>query len=280
MRVPTGVSPRDFADALKKFEEAIGKEWVFTSDDDVNTYRDPYSPFWHESEEPIPSAAVAPDSVEQVQQIVRIAGAHKIPLWTISTGKNLGYGASAPLLTGTLGLNAALQIPPGTAPAHRRMTMKGSFVLDQAQFTNEGVKGRGRELSLRGQGRLGELKSPDPTDVAAHIEGNFEVARALIRFPALYFRVPGANIGLKGTYALDGGALDFIGNARMQVVLSKMVGGWKGFLLKAADPFFKNGSGADIPIHIGGTNRNPKIGLDFAARGATSPESPSRSRSK
>ena len=50
------------------------------------------------AEEPIPSAAVAPESVEQVQQIVRIAGAHKIPLWTISTGKNLGYGGSAPLL--------------------------------------------------------------------------------------------------------------------------------------------------------------------------------------
>jgi 4-cresol dehydrogenase (hydroxylating) len=105
MRVPSGVSPRDFADALKKFEEAVGKEWVFTSDDDINTYRDSYSPFWHESEEPIPSAAVAPDSVEQVQQIVRIAGAHKIPLWTISTGKNLGYGGTAPLLTGSVVLD-------------------------------------------------------------------------------------------------------------------------------------------------------------------------------
>ena len=105
MRVPPGVSPRDFGDALKKFEEAIGKEWVFTSDDDINTYRDSYSPFWHESEEPIPSAAVAPDSVEQVQQIVRIAGAHKIPLWTISTGKNLGYGGTAPLLGGSVVLD-------------------------------------------------------------------------------------------------------------------------------------------------------------------------------
>jgi len=105
MRVPPGVSPRDFDGALKQFEEAVGKEWVFTSDDDINTYRDSYSPFWHETEEPIPSAAVAPDSVEQVQQIVRIAGAHKIPLWTISTGKNLGYGGTAPLLGGSVVLD-------------------------------------------------------------------------------------------------------------------------------------------------------------------------------
>jgi hypothetical protein len=203
-----------------------------------------------------------------------------IPQGRIEDFTHLASHDPGPLLTGTLTLNAALQIPPGTIPAHRRMTMTGRFALDQAQFTNTGVKGRVRELSLRGQGRVNELKSPDSADVAAHIEGNFAVAGAVIRFPALYFKVPGANIGLKGTYALDGGALDFIGNARMQVALSKMVGGWKGFLLKAADPFFKDGSGADIPIHIGGTNRNPKIGLDFAARGATSPESPDRSESK
>ena len=50
----------------------------------------------------MPSAAVAPDRVEQVQEIVRIAGRFKIPLWTISTGKNLGYGGSAPKLSGSV----------------------------------------------------------------------------------------------------------------------------------------------------------------------------------
>ena len=100
-RLPPGLSAKDFSDALKQFEEAIGKEWVFSSDEDVDLYRDSYSPFWHEEEEPIPSAAVAPDSVEGVQKIVKIANQYKIPLWTISTGKNLGYGGAAPLLSGT-----------------------------------------------------------------------------------------------------------------------------------------------------------------------------------
>ena len=101
MRVPPGLTPADFADALKQWEQAVGRDWVFSSDEDVDTYRDSYSPFWHESDEPIPSAAVAPKTVEQVQQALRIASAYKIPLWTISTGKNLGYGGSAPLLSGT-----------------------------------------------------------------------------------------------------------------------------------------------------------------------------------
>ncbi len=105
MRLPPGVSSHDFSSALTQFANAVQQEWVFTSDDDVNTYRDSYSPFWHEPEEPIPSAAVAPDGVEQVQAVVKIANNFKIPLWIISTGKNLGYGGSAPLLGGSMVLD-------------------------------------------------------------------------------------------------------------------------------------------------------------------------------
>src|ERR1700733_328996 len=105
MKVPPGVSAGDFADALKQFADAVGKEWVFSSDEDVDLYRDSYSPFWHEAEDRVPSAAVAPDGVEQVQKVVRIANTYKIPLWTVSTGKNLGYGGSAPLLGGSVVLD-------------------------------------------------------------------------------------------------------------------------------------------------------------------------------
>ena len=102
MPLPPGIGQRAFSAALREFEGAIGKEWVFSSTEDIDLYRDSYSPFWHENEEPIPSAAVAPDRVEQVQAIVKIAGKYGIPLWTISTGKNLGYGGSAPLLSGSV----------------------------------------------------------------------------------------------------------------------------------------------------------------------------------
>jgi len=105
MRLPPGVNSKDFSNVLNQFAVAVGKEWVFTSDEDVDLYRDSYSPVWNEPEEPIPSAAVAPDSVEQVQAVVRIANEYKIPLWTISTGKNLGYGGSAPLLGGSVVLD-------------------------------------------------------------------------------------------------------------------------------------------------------------------------------
>ena len=100
MAVPPGVSERDFAKALEEFANAVGQEWVYTSDEDVKLYRDAYSPFYGEKEDRVASAAVAPDRVEQVQAIVRTANKYKIPLWTISTGKNLGYGGSSPAYSG------------------------------------------------------------------------------------------------------------------------------------------------------------------------------------
>jgi len=71
----------------------------------METYRDSYSPFWHEEEDRVPSAAVAPDTLEQVQAAVRIANQFKIPIWTISTGKNLAYGGSSPALSGSVVLD-------------------------------------------------------------------------------------------------------------------------------------------------------------------------------
>jgi 4-cresol dehydrogenase (hydroxylating) len=105
MPLPPGVRARDFSDALKQFGEAVGKEWVFSSEEDVSLYRDSFSPFWHEEEDPVPAAAVAPHSVEQVQQVLKVANQYKIPLWTISTGRNLGYGGSAPNISGTVMLD-------------------------------------------------------------------------------------------------------------------------------------------------------------------------------
>ena len=82
---PPGVSEQDFAAALQAFAAAIGPEWVFTSAADVALYRDAYSPFRDEAGERVASAAVAPDSVEQVREVVRIANRYRIPLYPIST---------------------------------------------------------------------------------------------------------------------------------------------------------------------------------------------------
>jgi (+)-pinoresinol hydroxylase len=102
MRTPPGVSSANFARAVQRFADAVGTQWVFTDDADVDTYRDAYSPLWGEPTERVASAAVAPETVPQVQQIVQIANEYSIPLYTISTGRNLAYGGSAPVYSGSV----------------------------------------------------------------------------------------------------------------------------------------------------------------------------------
>lgn len=174
----------------------------------------------------------------------------------------LASRSATQLLTGDLTLKAALHIPPGPVPVHRRMTLEGSFALDRARFTSAKIQDRIEELSLRGQGRPGELKSTDPASIHSAMLGHFQLAGGVIALPELQYTVPGAEIQLKGDYGLEGGTLDFGGTAKTDATVSQMVGGWKGFLLKPADRFFKkNGAGAQIPIHIEGTREEPRIGI-------------------
>ena len=102
MRTPPGVTEADFAEALQQFAAAIGSQWVFTNEEDVATYKDAYSPLWGEPEEKVASAALAPESVGQIQKIVGIANRFSIPLYPISTGRNLAYGGSAPVYSGSV----------------------------------------------------------------------------------------------------------------------------------------------------------------------------------
>lgn len=105
MAVPPGVNDGDWKRALEQFRAAVGPDWVFTSDEDVAMYKDAYSPFQGEADEISVSAAVAPQSVEEVQQVVRTANRFRVPIYAISTGKNLGYGGSAPNLSGSVVLD-------------------------------------------------------------------------------------------------------------------------------------------------------------------------------
>jgi len=102
MITPPGLSAATFADGLAEMRSAVGGEWVFTEEADLHAYRDFYSVFWDEPEERLASAAVAPGSVEEVQAVLRAANARGIPVYPISTGRNLGYGGAAPVYSGSV----------------------------------------------------------------------------------------------------------------------------------------------------------------------------------
>jgi 4-cresol dehydrogenase (hydroxylating) len=80
--------------ALADFTSALGADRVLTSDSDLAAFRDPFQfPGWDDY---TASAVLMPETVAEIQEIVRIAGRHGVPLWTHSTGRNNGYGGPAP----------------------------------------------------------------------------------------------------------------------------------------------------------------------------------------
>ena len=177
---------------------------------------------------------------------------------------HLASNTSTPLLTGSLTMKAALHIPPGHEPVHKRLNLKGAFNLDQVRFTSEKIQGRITDLSLRGQGLPHQIKGADPDAVRSTMQGDFQLGEAVITLPALTYTVPGATIQLKGTYGVEGGALDFTGVAKLNATVSQMVGGVFGLLLKPADRIFKkDGAGTEVPIRISGTRQDPQFGVEF-----------------
>ena len=100
--LPTGVSESRFNEALNAFRGVVGSDWVFSTDQDRDTYLDH---FGFDQSEHVSAAAVAPLTVDEVQAIVRLANEYRIPLWPISRGKNFGYGSAAPVMSGSIVLD-------------------------------------------------------------------------------------------------------------------------------------------------------------------------------
>ena len=96
IHLPPGMSSGLWPSILAEFEDVVGKEHVVTADELRAQFSDPFAFVLEEQNNTTASAALQPKSVEEIQGVLKIANKHKIPLWTISRGRNLGYGGPAP----------------------------------------------------------------------------------------------------------------------------------------------------------------------------------------
>ncbi|MGH6784849.1 MAG: FAD-binding oxidoreductase, partial [Sphingomicrobium sp.] len=97
--LPPGFDEAKFAQLMRAFEAALGADKVFFEDLDRTGYRDKFAV---QEGSHVPAGAVGPTSVEEVQAAMRNANQFRAPVWPISRGKNLGYGGSAPHLSGSV----------------------------------------------------------------------------------------------------------------------------------------------------------------------------------
>ena len=101
--LPPGMGEGPFRGALRAFAGVVGEAHVLGPEQDLTAYLDPYA--FVDPGAFACSAVVLPGSVEEVQAIIRIAAKAGVPLWTVSRGRNLGYGGAAPRLRGSVVLD-------------------------------------------------------------------------------------------------------------------------------------------------------------------------------
>ncbi len=97
IRPTVSYSPSDVA--MRAFVAALGEANVRVEDASIS-HGDPYA--YADQNRFRPAAALLPGSVEELQAILAIAREHRVPLWSVSTGKNLGYGGAAPRVSGSV----------------------------------------------------------------------------------------------------------------------------------------------------------------------------------
>ncbi|HXC57762.1 MAG TPA: FAD-binding oxidoreductase, partial [Steroidobacteraceae bacterium] len=100
--LPPGMNAGQMDKALSALTRVVGSEWVLATDLDRDTYLDHFAV---DEAAHAAAAAVVPQNAEHVVEIIKVANAHKLPLWPISRGKNFGYGGAAPRLKGSVVLD-------------------------------------------------------------------------------------------------------------------------------------------------------------------------------
>lgn len=93
--LPPNVDVGKWKVILAQFLTILGEKGVIIGDEHKLNYLDIFSLREDEGEIRGSPCALRPTTVEQIQAILKIANEHKLPLWTVSRGKNLGYGANA-----------------------------------------------------------------------------------------------------------------------------------------------------------------------------------------
>ncbi|KIW96286.1 uncharacterized protein Z519_03355 [Cladophialophora bantiana CBS 173.52] len=100
--LPPSLDFTTWMSVLAEFRTILGNDGVLVGHEQRIRYVDPYAEEHDEQERRGSAATLLPVTVEEIQAILRICNKHQIPLWTVSRGKNLGYGGPAARVRGSM----------------------------------------------------------------------------------------------------------------------------------------------------------------------------------
>jgi len=110
-----GTSKAGLARAVAEYRKILGSKNVLIEAEALAPYSKIMIPSPNIQHQPI--GALIVHSVEQIQKVLAVCNKYKIPIWPISTGRNIGYGSAAPATPGQLvldmrNMNKILEIDP------------------------------------------------------------------------------------------------------------------------------------------------------------------------
>jgi hypothetical protein len=205
-------------------------------------------------------------------------------LWMFVRGKK-------PALSGVTNLRAHVIIPPDLHPFLHQIRLSGDFGISGGEFSRASTQADVDALSERARGikpaavkptdaeateaKSADTKSADAKtnhdvadqnleDVISNLAGHVEVHEGIAHFRDFSFSIPGAFARAHGEYNLENKEVNLHGTLRTEAELSEMSSGFKSVLLKPLNVVFrKKHAGAEVPVHLIGTYRNPDFGLDL-----------------
>ena len=177
-------------------------------------------------------------------------------------------------MSGSITLQANVEIPPGQEEFLKKIKLRGKFGVAGGTFSKSSTQEGVNKLSA---GARGEKDTSDPETAVTDLKGQVSLEEGVGTFSDLSFGVPGANASMHGTYNLLNEKIDLRGQMQVQSKISNTESGTKAFLLKMMEPFFKKKKkGEIVPVRISGTYGHPTFGLslnDKNAQNVPDPES-------
>jgi hypothetical protein len=171
-----------------------------------------------------------------------------------------------PSLTGSINLQAKIQVPPGPPGFLRKLDLKGSCIIGSEHFTNPKVQQPVDALTQSAAGEDKKQQAEDPETVLSQFAGQVSVKNGVATLSNVSFSAPGTRAQLQGAYNLVDRKVDLHGTLYTNGKLDDTTSGFKALVLKAVGPLLKQKSVTVVPFAITGTSSHPSFALDFTAK--------------
>lgn len=158
---------------------------------------------------------------------------------------------------GPISFQAQVTLPPEKRRFVEKVRLDGDFDITNAHFKPT-TQANVNKLSERAEG---DTHDEDIEQVTAGLQGHVELRDGIAHFSNTTFSVPGGTAKLHGTYSvMPDHTVDIRGSLTMEAKLSQATKGFKSFVARFLNPFFKKKDGeTQFPVAITGNNKHPKF---------------------